>query len=115
MVRMTMTFLVMIILFLGGVLVGMNQASMGLIKMRGYENASFQEAVQTRHVDTDQIEVKVLGQDFQQVSLEKKQQQYDELQTSHGIQKVALTLEKSVQWVYNQMIMMVYQLVQVFF
>ncbi len=115
MVRMTMTFLIMIILFLGGVLVGVNQASLGLIKMRGYESDSFQEAVQTRHADTGEIEVKVLGRDFQQVSVDQKQQKYEELQSSHGIQKIAVGLENSVQWVYNQMIMMVYQLVQVFF
>ncbi|QHE53046.1 DUF3679 domain-containing protein [Pontibacillus sp. HMF3514] len=115
MVRMTMTFLVMVILFLGGVLVGMNQASQGMIKMRGFESETFQEAVQTRHVDTGKVEVKVLGQDFQQVSMDEKQKKYEELQSSHGIQKVAVTLEKSVQWLYNQMIMVVYQFVQVFF
>jgi len=115
MVRMTMTLLVMVILFLGGVLVGMNQASQGMIKMRGFESETFQEAVQTRHVDTGEVEVKVLGQDFQQVSMDEKQRKYDALQSSHGIQKVAVTLEKSVQWMYNQMIMVVYQFVQVFF
>ncbi len=115
MVRMTMTFLVMIILFLGGVLIGMNQASLGMIEMRGYESESLQEAVQTSHVDTDDVEVKVLGQDFQQTPVDTKQKKYEELQTSQGIQKIAVNLEKSVQWVYNQMILMIYQLVQVFF
>lgn len=105
----------MIVLFLSGVLLGLNQASLGMIQLRGYTNASFEEAVQTRQLTTGNYEVQVLGKGFEQVPVEAKQRVYDEIQSSHGIQKVAFMLEKTVKWAYNQVIFLVYQLVQVFF
>ncbi|MCD5323633.1 MULTISPECIES: DUF3679 domain-containing protein [Pontibacillus] len=115
MVRFTVTFLIMIVLFLGGVLVGMNQASIGMIQMRGFSNGTFQEAVQTEKLETGDYEVQVLGRDFQQVSVQEKQQQYQEHNEARGLQKVAVMLEKAVNWAYNTVIYTIYHLFQVFF
>lgn len=115
MTRITITFLFMVVLFLSGVLIGLNQASLGMIQMRGFSDHSFEEAVQTRKLNTGNYEVQVLGQGFQQVPIEAKQRTYQEIQTSHGLQKVAFAIEKSVKWVYNTVIFMIYQFVQAIF
>ncbi|KGP73181.1 DUF3679 domain-containing protein [Pontibacillus yanchengensis] len=115
MVRFTVTFLIMVILFMSGVLLGMNQASLGMIQMRGFSDTNFHEAIKTQQPTSSNYEVEVLGKEFQQVPVEEKQQVYADMQITHGVQKLAFTLEKGVKWVYNTMIFVVYQLVQVFF
>ncbi|MFC0522549.1 DUF3679 domain-containing protein [Pontibacillus salicampi] len=115
MIRFTTTVLLLIILFLSGVLLGMNQASLGIIEMRGFSNDSLQEAVKTNPSKGSSYEVEVLGQGFEQVSVEEKQKAYAEMQTDHGVQKLAFALEKAVKWVYNTIIFIVYQFVQIFY
>ncbi|GGD04355.1 DUF3679 domain-containing protein [Pontibacillus salipaludis] len=115
MVRFTITFLIMIVLFLGGVLVGMNQASIGMIQMRGFSSGTFQEAVQTEKLETGDYEVQVLGKDFGQVSVQEKQQQYEDHNEARGLQRLAVTLESVVNWVYNTIIYTIYHIFSAFF
>ena len=107
--------LLMVILFLGGVLFGVDQASEGITKTRGYSDESVQQAVESNISDDGTYQVKVMGQDFQQINVEEKEQKYQQTESSQLPQKLASTLESAVQWVYNQMIVSVYQIVQAFF
>ncbi|WP_156111430.1 DUF3679 domain-containing protein [Pontibacillus halophilus] len=113
--RFTVTFLFMLVLFLAGILVGINQASLGMIQIRGYSDQSFQEAIQTTEADDGTVEVEVMGQSFQQVQLDEKKQQFDETYETQGIQKLALSLGNFVKGVYNLVLSLVYQLVQLIF
>lgn len=84
--------------------------------MRGFSNQSFHEAIQTKEsAQPSEYEVEVLGEPYEQVSVEERQETYEEMQTSHGILKLAFGLERFVQWLYNSFIYLVYQLVQVFY
>ncbi|WP_170287608.1 DUF3679 domain-containing protein [Aquibacillus halophilus] len=111
--KMIVTMLLMMVLFLGGVLIGIDKASEGVVQTRGYSTTS--EAVNATADDEGVLEINVMGENFQQIDLEKKQEQYEAVQSSHLTQKVAGNLESGVKWFYNQMIHSAYQLVQVLF
>ncbi|WP_138415690.1 DUF3679 domain-containing protein [Aquibacillus sediminis] len=115
MAKFIITLLIMIILFLGGVLFGIDQASEGVTSVRGYTDSTVEKAVETNKTEQGAHQVKVMGRDFQQVNLEEKQQEYEQMESSHFIQTIAGGLEHGVQWFYNKMIISVYQLVQAFF
>lgn len=105
----------MVILFLGGVLFGIDQASEGITATRGYSDASVDHAVESDITEQGSYQVKVMGRDFQQVDLHEKQQKYKDIESSNFTQKLAGGLEHGVQWFYNKMIISAYQLVQAFF
>ncbi|MCP8616919.1 DUF3679 domain-containing protein [Salirhabdus salicampi] len=111
MVRFTILFFLMLILFLGGVIVGFDQAGKGMNKIRG-DNVDSYDAVKTIESDNDNIEVEVLGQSIEQLSLGEKRLDYQKVKESHFTEKVATTVEKGVKWVYNKMIESVYQLTE---
>lgn len=115
MTRMIILSLVMMMLFLVGVLFGIEQASVGMVKLRGYSDQSLHEAVQTESAPNGKYEVKVMGRDFTQVSLDEKQVLYQNVTESHFTEKMAVVLEKSVKWFYNQVIFVIYQLIELVF
>ncbi|WP_158633987.1 DUF3679 domain-containing protein [Radiobacillus deserti] len=115
MIKMLATMLVMVLLFLGGVLFGIDQASEGVTEIRGYSTDSLKEAVQTDKNKQDNYQIEVMGQEFEQVSVEDKEEKFQEIDDSHMTQKIAGTLEQSVKWVYNGLIQSAHELVKSFF
>ncbi len=104
----------MLVLFFGGILVGIDKASEGIIETRGY-SVSDDDAIGSQVDENGKAEVNVMGENLQQINLENKQEEYQEVQSTHLTQKVAGNLERGVKWFYNQLIHTAYQLVQAFF
>ncbi len=107
--------LIMLVLFLGGVLFGITQANQGMVETRGYEKADAEDVVNSSVEENGAYQIEVMGQDFEQLNLEKKQETYETVQTGHLTQKVAGGLETGVKWFYNGVIEGAYQFVQAFF
>ncbi|WP_179107143.1 DUF3679 domain-containing protein [Sediminibacillus massiliensis] len=105
----------MTILFLSGVLLGINQANKGIENTQGYSAGGLEEVIQTSSNEQGKERVEILGEDFETVEMEERRTEYEEIQASHFTQKIAVGLESGIKWVYNQLIQTVYQLIQVFF
>ncbi|MFD1018817.1 DUF3679 domain-containing protein [Thalassobacillus hwangdonensis] len=103
MIRYIAFILFMMVLFLGGALFGINQASEGVIQTRGYTSDSLQDALEIKQQDSDAYEVTVMGVPLEQEGLEEKMTQYKD-QATHSSVKVAQVLEKGVNTVYNVVI-----------
>ncbi|MBB6454333.1 hypothetical protein HNQ94_002808 [Salirhabdus euzebyi] len=114
MIRFTMTFFLMIILFLGGVIVGFDQAGSGMNKLRGNDVESY-DALQTVKTEDNQFGVEVLGQTFTQESIDEKREEYKEIKEDVFTEKLAFALEKIVKWFYNILIQGAYQISQLFY
>ncbi|MCT2537618.1 YqxA family protein [Aquibacillus koreensis] len=112
--RVFVTMLLMMVLFLGGVLLGIDKANEGVSNTRGYSTGSFEEAIQAEQTEDGAYEIEVMGEDFKQVSVEEKKVEYEEVQSTHFTQKLAGGLESSVKWFYNQIVQSAYQLAQAF-
>lgn len=100
------SLLLMVVLFLGGVLFGIDQANNGSLQTKGYAGGEILRAVESDFSQEDKYEEQVK---------EENTEQYKEIQSSHLTQKLAGELENGVKWFYNQVVYTVYQLVQVFF
>ncbi|MDL4841485.1 DUF3679 domain-containing protein [Aquibacillus rhizosphaerae] len=115
MTKVLVSMLLMVILFMGGVLFGIDQANEGIANTRGYTATNFEDAIDSGINEDGSYEVNVMGEDFEQINLEDKELEYEEVQTNHFTQKLAGNLENSVKWFYNQVIDTAYQIAQVFF
>ncbi|UFT97830.1 YqxA family protein [Radiobacillus kanasensis] len=115
MVKMLIGMLIMVLLFLGGVLFGIDQASEGVTEIRGYTTSSLKEAVQTGENNQEEYQIEVMGQDFEQVSVEEKQEKFEEMESEHMTQKIAGAMEHSVKWFYNGLVKSAHEIVQTFF
>lgn len=113
--KMIAMMLTMMVLFLGGILIGINQVNKGVVETRGYTTDGFEGAVDSDVTEEGTYQVSLMGEDFQQVDLEEKEEKYDAIQSTHFTQKLAGNLESGVKWFYNKMIDSAYQLTQVFF
>jgi hypothetical protein len=113
MIRYTMIFFIMVILFLGGVIIGFDQAGSGMNELRGNNETSF-DALEVSKND-DQYEVEVFGQTLEKESLQEKKESYDDINGDFFLEKLAVTVEKSVQWFYNLLIDGAYQITELFY
>ncbi len=105
----------MIILFLGGVILGFNQAGEGMDEVRGTNEPTY-DALQVSQNENGQNEVEVLGQRFQQQeTLEQKKEEYTNIQEDFITEKIAAVVETSVQWLFNVIIDVFYQITQLFY
>ncbi|MBO8156024.1 MAG: DUF3679 domain-containing protein [Bacillaceae bacterium] len=104
MIRFTLLFLVMTVLFLSGVIVGFDQAGEGIENIRG-DFLNQYDAVQIHKKDQEPIEIQVMGR-----TLEEKKVQYQKIENDHMTEKLAFAMEKGVKWFYNQVIQGVYKI-----
>ncbi|WP_175639798.1 YqxA family protein [Metabacillus schmidteae] len=63
-----------------GVLIGMQQANQGMIKMKGYNDPDFQGAFQIDSDQTGDIEASILGNEVTSQDLQKKQEQLEQIE-----------------------------------
>ncbi|MBM7569608.1 DUF3679 domain-containing protein [Aquibacillus albus] len=113
--KMIVMMLTMIVLFLTGILIGIDQANGGITKTRGYVSQDMDKAIESNLSTDGKYEIKVMGNDFQQINLNEKEEKYQAVQSSHFTQQLAGNLEYVVKWFYNQIIHSAYQLAQAFF
>ncbi len=101
----------MIILFLGGVILGFNQAGKGMDKVRGNDNPQY-DAVE---VNDDGEVVEMFGESIKDDSLEEKKEQYADINEDFITEKIASAIEKGVKWFFNIIVEGAYQVVQLFY
>lgn len=120
MARLLIWMLTLTSLFLFGVLFGINQASQGILSIKGYEGGNWTEAVQVKEEVNgeerdDSYAVEVMGKTFEQQSLEEKVSTYQAKYEETTTQKIAGTVQKTVQWGYNQLVFIMYEVAGLFF
>ncbi|HWO77705.1 MAG TPA: YqxA family protein [Bacillus sp. (in: firmicutes)] len=87
----TLTF----ILFFG-VLIGMQYANEGMVKMRGYQDPSFQEPVSIEEAASGEVEASFLGNNLSSHDLEAKQKQLEEVKTFNLFSQIGKSLAQFI-------------------
>ncbi|QHS22819.1 DUF3679 domain-containing protein [Virgibacillus sp. MSP4-1] len=108
MIRFTLIFFFMIILFLTGVIVGFDQAGTGMNKLSGNEMENY-DALVVKNKD-EPYEVEVMGQSLDKKSIEEKKESYQEIQGGSLTGKIASAIEGGVKWFYNLLVAGAYQI-----
>ncbi|WP_102345534.1 YqxA family protein [Bacillus sp. Marseille-P3661] len=75
-------FLLVVLLFFG-VLIGMQEANEGLLRMKGFNDAAFQGAFDIKKNNSGEVEAAVLGEAFTAHNLEEKQKRLEEINAFH--------------------------------
>ncbi|MFG6114273.1 DUF3679 domain-containing protein [Halobacillus sp. MO56] len=93
----------MIVLFLGGALFGINQASEGVIQTRGYTTDHLKEALSVEQTGQDKYDVTVMGIPVEQQNVEAKINLYKD-QAAHSSVQLAELLGGGVSKIYDVVI-----------
>ncbi len=80
MVKFMFKSLILCSVLLFGVLIGMQQANQGMIKMKGYNDPDFQGAFQIDSDESGDIEASILGNEVTSQDLQKKQEQLERIE-----------------------------------
>ncbi|MCV9884915.1 YqxA family protein [Metabacillus halosaccharovorans] len=80
MVKFFLKCIVLCSVLLFGVLIGMQQANQGMIKMKGYNDPDFQGAFQIDSNETGDVEASILGNEVTSQDLQKKQEQLEQIE-----------------------------------
>ncbi|MEQ6389393.1 DUF3679 domain-containing protein [Bacillaceae bacterium S4-13-58] len=120
MTRFIIWMLTLISLFLFGVIFGINQASQGILSIKGYEGGNWTEAVQVKdnvkgETNDESYVVEVMGKTFEQQSLKEKQSIYQTNYEETTTQKIAGTFQKTIQWGYNQLVFIMHEVAGLLF
>jgi Protein of unknown function (DUF3679) len=113
MVRTTITILLMVILFLGGVILGFDKAGEGMSRVRGDNSDKF-DALQVS-TDGDDYEVAVMGDSLNKKSLEDKKAEYRDISEDFFVEKIAKMIELSIKWLFTLIIESAYEIAELFY
>ncbi|SDK53172.1 hypothetical protein [Sediminibacillus albus] len=115
MVKSFVTLLIMAVLFLGGMLTGIHQTSTGSLINQEYPTENAGQLIHT-NLDKQDAELMEKSQEESPLQvLESTREKPEAIESSHFTQKLAGALEGVMTWVYNQLIVSAYELVQVLF
>ncbi|MCA1031815.1 YqxA family protein [Bacillus timonensis] len=93
-------FIATILLF--GVLLGMQQANVGMKKMKGYDDPSFQGAFQISDRETGELEASVLGNKVTSHDIEQKQKQLEEVEAFNFFSVLGKKVAQGVTFVFEK-------------
>jgi Protein of unknown function (DUF3679) len=75
-----------------GVLIGMQQANQGMIKMKGYNDPDLQGAFQVDSDNSGDIAASILGNEVTSQDLEKKQEQLEQIEAFNFFSQIGKQL-----------------------
>jgi len=79
MMKFMLKCFVLCTILLFGVLIGMQQANQGIIKMKGYEDPDLQSAFQVEN-ETGDVQASILGNNVTSQNLQEKQEQLEQIE-----------------------------------
>jgi hypothetical protein len=97
------SFVVIIVLFFG-VLLGMQQANVGLLQMKGYDDPSLGGAFQLNKSDTGEIEASVLGEQITALGIEEKKQKLEEFKAFNFFSMIGSKIGETLSSTFQALI-----------
>jgi hypothetical protein len=86
------------------VLFGMQQANLGIQKMKGYEDPKFRSALTLQESESGELQASVLGVDVTSHDLEKKKQRLEEMKAYNLFSDIGKGISNAISSGVNQMI-----------
>lgn len=94
--RFTIKVVVLIFVLFFGVLMGMQYANEGLVKMKGYSDPNFDEPVSVEQTATGEVEAQFLGNELSTHDLEAKQQRLEEVKSYNIFSSIGKALAQFI-------------------
>lgn len=96
MVKFMLKTFILCSVLLFGVLIGMQQANQGMIKMKGYNDPDFQGAFQIDSDESGDIEASILGNEVTSQDLQEKQEQLEQIEAFNIFSQIGKQFSKVV-------------------
>lgn len=97
---------IILVLFLG-VLIGMQQANVGMKKMKGYEDPSLNSAFIINQSDQGEMEADILGEKVTSHDLETKKEKLEEMKAFNFFSSLGKTLGETISAAFQALINMI--------
>jgi hypothetical protein len=110
MVKFTMQFLLAVAILFFGVLLGMQQANQGLMKMKGYHDPSFQTVFQFSKDQKGELEAMVMGNKVTIEDLNDKKKKLEKIKMFNLFSELGKRLAQAVRSVMEQLLSLLGQL-----
>ncbi len=91
MMKFMLKCFVLCTILLFGVLIGMQQANQGIIKMKGYEDPDLQSAFQVEN-ETGDVQASILGNNVTSQDLHEKQEQLEQIEAFNFFSQIGKQL-----------------------
>ncbi|PKR85127.1 YqxA family protein [Heyndrickxia camelliae] len=95
--------LLIALLFIG-VLIGMEKANQGMVKMKGYDDPSLQSPVQTQEKNNGKIDTVVMGKNITSHNLEKKKEHLQDIKAFNFFSSIGKVLTNIISSVTEKII-----------
>jgi hypothetical protein len=86
------------------VLFGMQQANIGIQRMKGYDDPKFKSALTLQETDGGELQASVLGVDVTSHDLEKKKQKLEEMKAYNFFSDMGKSISNGISEGLNQII-----------
>jgi hypothetical protein len=97
MVRFTIRCFALAVLLFFGVLLGMQQANEGLLKMKGYDDPSFQTVLDVEKARDGKLEAMVMGNKVTVENIEEKQKKLEKMKMFNLFSELGKRLAEAVR------------------
>ncbi|KXG11340.1 YqxA family protein [Anoxybacillus rupiensis] len=112
MAKFTLQFLTAVILLFFGVLLGMQQANQGMIKMKGYNDPSFQTVFHVAKDKNGEMEAMVMGNRVSIENISEKKEKLEQMKMFNLFSELGKHLAEGVRSVIQSLLSFVGQLIE---
>ena len=104
MVKFTIQFFLAAVILFFGVLLGMQQANEGLMKMKGYNDPSFQQVIHLSADEQGEIEASIMGNAVNSSNLEEKKRKLEEMKAFNIFTELGKRFGEGIRAIVEQII-----------
>ncbi|WP_027407859.1 YqxA family protein [Anoxybacteroides tepidamans] len=97
MVRFTIQFFAVVVLLFFGVLLGMQQANEGMVKMKGYHDPSFQTVLHLSKDEDGKLEAMVMGNKVTVENVDEKKKKLEQMKMFNMFSELGKRLAEAVR------------------
>ncbi|WP_042345793.1 YqxA family protein [Bacillus massiliigorillae] len=101
MFRFFLKFLLVLIIFFVGVLLGMQKANIGMLNMRGYDDPKLYSAVSVEQRDGE-IDASILGKEINSYDLQEKKEKLEEIKAFNAFSNLGKKITESSKTLFNK-------------
>ncbi|MEH6941190.1 YqxA family protein [Bacillus sp. JJ722] len=103
MFRFFLKFLLVLIIFFVGVLLGMQKANIGILNMRGYDDPNLYSAVSIEQ-HNGEVDASILGKEMKSYDLQEKKEKLEEIKAFNAFSNLGKKITESSKQFFNKVL-----------
>lgn len=88
MLRFILKMATLLLMLLIGIIIGMQEARTGMLKMAGYDDLRFNQILEIEENESGELEATVFGEEISATHLEEKKRMLEEMNLNHTLTEI---------------------------